>query len=122
MVCSFQIHGVRRLIHAVSIAQIFNYRNYIISERMFQTTILYHIICPLSWTYRKEGIENEMSQVRERKCHGPDGNGNQLENQTSRYFLVVVYRLVVVAHQVVRFHHPRADRQNLRTQKLQDKD
>lgn len=34
MVCSFQIHGVCRLIHAVSIAQIFDYRNYIILERM----------------------------------------------------------------------------------------
>lgn len=63
-----------------------------------------------------------MSQVRKRKCHGSDGHGNQLKNQTSRYFLVVVYRLVVVAHQMAHLHYPGADRQNFCTQEIQNKD
>lgn len=121
MVCSFQIHGVRRLIHAVSIAQIFDYRNYIILERMFNSTDLYHIICPLSWTYRKEGIENEMSQVRKRKCERPDGNRNKFENSSSRLVLVAVHRLVVVAYQMACVHNPGLDRQNFCPEEVQNK-
>lgn len=89
---------------------------------MFYLIILYYKICPLKWTYWKEGTENEMSQVWKRKCHGSGGHRNQLEDQTSWYFLVVVYRLVVVAHQMAHLHYPCADCQNFCTQEIQNKD
>ena len=63
-----------------------------------------------------------MSQVRKRKCHGSDGHGNQLEDQTSWCFLVAVYRFLVVAHQMAHLHNPCADRQNFCTQEIQNKD